>query len=84
MVKYYLEVGYEEHMLYANEIAVRYGLVEDEKPLSAKVTSILKKYAKKNNIEIPRLFYHTQYGLKRVYMQALYKPAMEEYVKLGG
>jgi hypothetical protein len=71
-------------MLYANEIAIRYGLVENDKPKSAKVTSILKRYAKKNNIVIHPLYYHTQYGLKRVYPEALYKPAMEEYVKLGG
>lgn len=88
MIKYYLEVEYEEHMLYANEISGIYNMFTGINSLStAKVTSILKKYAKNNNIEIQPLYYHTRYGLKRVYPESLYKPAMDEYIKavqIGG
>lgn len=81
MVKYYLEVFYEEHMLYANEIATQYGLVDQSgKPMASKVTSILKSYAKRNNMELKTLYYHTKYGLKRVYPESLYKSAMEDYL----
>jgi hypothetical protein len=87
MFKYYLEVEYEEHMLYANEISGIYSEACGVSLTTAKVVAILNKYAKNNGIEIPRLYYHTKWGLKRVYQEALYKPAMEEYVKtvqLGG
>jgi len=87
MFKYYLEVEYEEHMLYANEISGIYGEAYGISLTTAKVSAILNKYAKNNNIDNPKLFYHTKWGLKRVYPEALYKPAMEEYVetvRLGG
>lgn len=79
---YYMRIEHEEHMLYANEIAKMYGMFKNNNPNhpdSAKVVNIMKKYAKSHDIEIKDIYYHTKYGLKKVYPEILYRTAIEEY-----
>jgi len=59
-------------MLFAKEIGEKYGVT------SQKVISIIDKYAKDKDIQVPRLFYKTKYGLARVYSKTIWIPAMEK------
>ena len=68
---YYQEIQCDEHMLFAKEIADKYGIT------SQKVSSILEKYSNDKGILVPRIFYKTKYGLARVYSNLLWIPAMD-------
>lgn len=85
MHKYYLEVYGEEHMLYASEIAdlynAKFNLLNTNKELtSRKVSSLIKTYCEKNNIEIQKLFFSTKYGIKRVYPFTIYDKVMNYFI----
>lgn len=67
---YLLEVESNEHMLYAKEIGELYGLS------SQKIAALISSYAEKANIEVPRLYFNTRNGIKRVYPKDIWRPAM--------
>lgn len=78
---YYMAVNSNEHMLFANEIAIKYNLYLNEKPRMQLIFSILKKYIKLNAPTYESLYYQTRYGLREVFPAAIYEPAMDEYMK---
>ena len=83
MYKYYKIVQSEEHMLYAKEIAILYGILNKNNAGDAvKVSKIIKQYLIDNKIGYEQLYYNTKYGLSKVYPESIYKPAMEQYLKL--
>lgn len=63
---YYQEVEIEEHMLFAKEIATLHNITPQ------KVSSLIRVYIKKHNIQSPKLFYKTRYGLSRVYPKSIW------------
>jgi hypothetical protein len=82
--KYYVAVESEEHMLFTSEIAQMYQLMLANQPRHRLVSSILRKYIRQNHPEYESHFYETRYGLREVFSEKVYKPAMEQYFKEEG
>lgn len=78
---YYVSVESEEHMLYLTEIAEKYGLMLAGKPRTRLVSSIVRKYIRENHPEYEPHYYETRHGLREVFSEKVYKPAMDKYIK---
>jgi hypothetical protein len=68
---YYQEVSHAEHMLYAKEIGVKYGVS------AQKAAKAIERYCCVNGLNVPRLYYNTKYGLSRVYPESIWRSAMD-------
>lgn len=75
-MNYYMEVQYDEHLLFAKEIAKKYGVNPNI------VRSVIQKYEDQYSNDLPKLYYKTKYGLCRVYFEQVWKSAMEQYIDL--
>lgn len=81
---YYKPVILEEHMLYSSEIANIYGLtLPNGNPRTRLVTNVIRKYIHENLTDPTYVsyYYETRHGLREVYPEGLYKPAIEAYIK---
>jgi hypothetical protein len=72
---YFMEVQDKEHMLYVGEIAKMYGLTVQ------KTSKLFQKYIEEEKLDVPKLYYNTRNGLKRVYPRHIWLPAMEAFTK---
>ena len=84
---YYKPINLEEHMLYSSEIANMYELtLPNGNPRTRLVTNVIRKYIHENLIDPPYVsyYYETKHGLREVYPEGLYKPAIETYMKEEG
>ena len=81
MYTYYKKIKKEEHMLYAKEIAKKYGILSmNNKEATRLVTKVLDEYIEKNNIQEEQLYYITKNGYpSRVYPRHVYMQAMSEF-----
>lgn len=61
---YYLELQSDEHMLYADEVAAKFGLYSQKDILHSQFAKDVIQHCNK---DLPRLMYNTRHGLKRVY-----------------
>lgn len=80
---YFTPVISDEHMLYANEIAVKYNIVtKTGKEATSFVSAYLKYLAA--IFKEKELYYVTSHGPARVYRKAFYEKAMERLIAKSG
>lgn len=79
MYTYYQKIQKEEHMLYADEILEIFKAYLPVDTTPKKIHSIISKHCKEYNKEDPNLYYNTRGGLKKVYPQDLWYPALVKY-----
>lgn len=81
MYTYYLAVRSNEHMLFAKELAEKYGIYSSTgNPHNKLIKVVIIDYLIENNIPYRPLFYETKSGLREVFSQILYEPAFERFI----
>ncbi|MDV3428308.1 MAG: hypothetical protein LIR50_15025 [Bacillota bacterium] len=73
MYEYYRKVNKEEHMLFAKEIAIKYGIYTvNNLPHSRLISHILMEI-RLHTADCEQLYYSTRNGLAKVYPAYIYK-----------
>lgn len=78
--KYYREYINEEHMLFAYEIAAIYNLGPHDRATENLIHKIIKEHIKNNNVLFNPIYYQVSKGLKKVYPESIWRPAIENYI----